>query len=223
MRPIHLLTVALLGGFLLVAGPGCPAPYDDDDGDDDDSAGADDDTADDDDTGDDDDDTADDDDDTGDDGTGDDDTGDDDTGGLPPCADQGGVTLTLDTSQAINSCDTSWAEENVALRLRESTVCSGCSGEATSGDVWIYPAELYLDFADLDCEVTRIIANLIDYVGGGAAQVRLYDAGGSIIANAANAQVAVEESIPAGYLGGPAAAGAGVDGCETMVTIIQLL
>jgi len=223
MRSAYLLAVLLLCGLGLAIGPGCPTTYGDDDDDNDDSGADDDDTGDDD-TGD--DDTGDDDtgdDDTGDDDTGDDDTGDDDTSGLPPCADQGGITLTLNTSQAIHTCDTPWQEEDVTLFLRDSTVCSGCSGEATSGDVWIYPAELYLDFSDLDCEVTRIIANLIDYVGGGAAQVRLYDAGGSIIDSNSNAQVAAEESIPAGYLGGPAAAGAGVDGCETMVTIIQLL
>ncbi|MDP7110960.1 MAG: hypothetical protein QGH45_03300 [Myxococcota bacterium] len=205
----------VLAALWLLAGPGCPTAEDDDAGDDDDS-GADDDTGDDDDTGG--------DDDTGDDDNGDDDdTGDDDDSGAPPCADQGGITLTLDTSQTINSCGAPWSELDVAMVLRDSTVCSGCAGEAASGEVWVYPAELFLDFSDLDCEVTRAIVQVIDYVGGGAAQVRLYDASGALIDSNTNAQVAVEESIPVGYLGGPPAAGAGVDGCETMVTLIQLL
>ena len=214
---ISVLALAVTLGLL----PGCPA------GDDDDNDSADDDAADDDAA---DDDAADDDaadDDASDDDTAmpDDDTGDDDdsTPAEDSCEAAGGITLVFETPGPISSCEDPWMEADVELYLRDSSVCSGCSGEADSGTAWVYPAELYLDFAGLDCVVYKVVAEITDYVAVGAAAVSLYDASGAVIAQGFNSTVVNTEMVGAGHSGGTPSTGAGIDGCETAITLVQLL
>ena len=201
--------------------PGCPANDDDDD----DNDSADDDVADDDAA---DDDAADDDaadDDTADDDAADDDTGDDDdsTPAEDSCEAAGGVTLVFETPGPISTCEAPWMEADVELYLRDSSVCSGCSGDVDSGTAWVYPAELYLDFAGLDCVVYKVVAEVIADVAVGAAVVSLYDAGGAVLAQGSNTTVGNTEMVGAGHSGGTPSAAAGLDGCETAITLVQLL
>jgi len=211
---ISLLALWAVLGLL----PGCPESSDDDD--DDSSGDGDDDVG--------DDDAADDDaadDDAADDDTGDDDTGDDDdsTPAEDSCEAAGGITIVFETPGPITQCGTPWMESDVEFYLRDSTVCSGCSGEVNAGTAWVYPAELYLDFAGLDCTVYKIVAEITDYVAVGAAVVTLYDGGGAVIAQGANTTVVNTEMVGAGHSGGTPSAAAGVDGCETMITQLLLM
>ncbi|MCO4772829.1 MAG: hypothetical protein KDA24_22545 [Deltaproteobacteria bacterium] len=204
------MTASRLLILLLALGlAACPRPRgggdDDDAANDDDSASDDDDAA-----GDDDDATGDDDDATGDDD--DDATGDDD--------DDGGacqISLTFATGST-ETCNEPWTEQGVELSLRIGTCGSGsnCSGAADSSGVWVYPAEIYGYFGDLDCTPGAVEIDINDYTGVGAVDAVLYDSSGGVISSATNTMVGSQERLTLPVTSGTPVA-FGVSGCETQV------
>ena len=190
------LLLALLG-LLLVA---CPTGGDDDDdsvADDDDSVADDDDAIDDDDTG----------------------QPDDDDVVLPDCADQGGVTLTLDGDTA--ECEVEWTELGVAIRFVEVPDCAGaCSAMLSGGDAQLQPASMKLDLGGLDCTVKRIEVDMTDSGGVGTAAVLGVDDTGALLGMEMNTQVGVMETVEVDP-GSPIEA-SGVIGCDTLIHEIRL-
>ena len=197
--------------LLLLTLIGCPPtrPRDDDDddsaADDDDSVGDDDDSV-----GDDDDSVGDDDDSVGDD---DDSVGDDDDS-VAGC----NIELTLmggDTT----SCGVPWTEQGVELSFRSGSCAANCSAEATSGGVFVYPAELFGDLSNLDCSPSQVTVEIVDWTSPGSMDVVLYDGSGSQIASGTNAGSGTSEFV---QLSASGVAGFGVSGCETEVVSVRI-
>jgi hypothetical protein len=211
---MSMFRMALALGLITVL-LGCPPGRrgNDDDDDDDDSAADDDDA-----TGDDDDVTGDDDDATGDDddATGDDDdaTGDDDDATGGDC----NIDLALNTGNT-TSCSDEWSENGVGLIFRPGTCGSGCSGEAGSGGVWVYPAELYGGFGTLDCSPGQVAIEFNDYTGVGAVDIALYGPSGNVIASGTNTMVGSPETVT---LSAQGAVAFGISGCETQVLSVRI-
>jgi hypothetical protein len=104
--------------------------------------------------------------------------------------------------------------------LTTNCTSSSCSGEQSEGEVWIYPAMLRVSFAGLDCDVTRVEADVTDWAGSGACNVDLMDSSGGVMATGFNSQVGsmgtinVQSSMPATAVG--------ICGYETQVHEIRL-
>ena len=211
----RLLLICLLA-LGLTACPTNRRGGDDDDFADDDDAVDDDDAADDDDAVDDDDAADDDDNHPDDDDMADDD--DDDPG--PPCADSGGVTVTFDTASA-TSCDEPWTEADVELVFTEGPNCSGCSPSASGGDLWLTPAMIRMDFANVGCTVLRIEIDVTDWTGTGSVEALVVDMDGNMLGTAANSGTGSMETLV--IEPGSGIEAGGISGCETQIHEVRLL
>ncbi|MCP4868715.1 MAG: hypothetical protein GY898_08355 [Proteobacteria bacterium] len=129
-----------------------------------------------------------------------------------------GIVLTIDGGNS--ACSDPWTEEGAELSLIAHCESDSCSGEASEGEVWIYPAMLYVDFGDLGCEVTRVEVDITDWAGTGAATVRLADSDFFALDEVGNSQVGDQEIIE--VESDEAAAGVAICGFETQVQEIRL-
>lgn len=141
--------------------------------------------------------------------------GDDDdaTGGGEACD---GLVISMATGNA--SCDEPWDVNGATVSLTTHCESDSCSGEASSGSFWIYPGQLLVEFADLDCTVTRVEADITDWAGSGAATIQLYGSDG-IIDGSANSFTGDSETV---QVEGTGADAVGICGYETQVHEIRL-